>query len=479
MNFTDLSFLLGFPAVVLLHWLLPHRFRWALLLAVSYLFYMNGLGWTGLLLLFTTLASYLAGLRLPKARTTAARRGWLALGAGAPLGCLFLFKYTDFLLGSGAALLSFGFPELSYQPLNLLLPIGISFYTFQTLSYVLDVHRGTLEPERHFGYYALFISFFPQLVAGPIERPQNLLPQLRAERTFCAEDLRAGAARMLRGFLKKLLIADPLAALCDPVFAAPGEAGGPAVVFASVCFALQIYCDFSGYSDIACGAARCMGIRLMENFRQPYGAETVREFWRRWHISLTQWFTDYLYIPLGGSRVSLPRHLANLTVVFLVSGLWHGASWHFVAWGGIHALYLVLGVLWRRRFPERGEASRPLRLFRTARTFALCCLAWIFFRAESVSDALTLLSRLPAGWDSLAQSLSLTGLTPLAGLRIALALLVLWLLERLPARNWAELSPAGAARQTLACWLAGLALAVGWLALLAANGESAFLYFQF
>lgn len=480
MNFTDLSFLLFFPVVAALHWLLPHRWRWALLLGASYLFYMNGIAWTGLLLLGSTAVSYLAGRQIAGAASPAKRRLWLVLGAGTPLGCLAVFKYADFFLESGAGLLRLFHGDIAHHPLNLLLPVGISFYTFQTLSYVIDVYRGALRPERHFGYYALFVSFFPQLVAGPIERPGDLLPQLKTERTLCAADLRAGLWLMLRGFFKKLLLADPLAGLADPVFAAPGEASALAVVLGTVCFALQIYCDFSGYSDIASGAARWMGIRLTKNFDHPYRAETVRDFWRRWHISLTGWLTDYIYKPLGGSRRGLGRHLRNLLLVFLISGLWHGASWHFVAWGGIHGLYLACGVLWRRFHGSGGQRlPRPLAQLRT---FGLVSLAWLFFRAESLGEAGLLLSRLLFGWGNgaVSSAMALTGLTPLAVLRVGLGLVVLLLLERSSLLQEAPSAGAAAAsRRALLRFLLLVTVATGWLLLLSTNGESAFLYFQF
>ncbi|MBR1779936.1 MAG: MBOAT family protein, partial [Oscillospiraceae bacterium] len=344
MNFNSLEFLLFFPVVFILHWTLPHRFRWVLLLAASWMFYFWWNPWTGLLLVGTTLVSWLCARGIARTEQTAIRRALLVLALAVSLGCLGFFKYTGFF----ASLVGL---ELSIQ---IILPVGISFYTFQTLSYVIDVYRGGVEPEGHFGYYALFVSFFPQLVAGPIERPENLLPQLRAERTLRAQNLTAGGWLLLEGYFKKIVVADTLAPYVDRVFGVPEAALGPEIVLATLLFGIQIYCDFSGYSSIARGTAALLGIDLMENFRRPYGARTVRELWRKWHISLTSWFTDYVYIPLGGSRRGLPRQVVNILIVFLLSGLWHGAGWTFVLWGLIHGLYQVGGVLL-----ERGRSSPP------------------------------------------------------------------------------------------------------------------------
>ncbi len=461
MNFTSAAFLLCFPAVVVLHWLLPHRLRWVLLLAVSYLFYMGHTPALALLLAGTTLASYLAGLGLK--RRPRLRGLWLALGAGVPLLALALFKYGDFLLacvGSG-------------RTLGLILPVGISFYTFQTLSYVLDVDAGRIPAEEHLGYYALFVSFFPQLVAGPIERPEHLLPQLRRERSFQGDDLWTGLSLMAEGFFRKLALSDVLAQTADPVFQAQKPVSGFAVALGCVCFALQIYCDFSGYSLIACGAARMMGVHLSENFRQPYFAESMQSFWRRWHISLTGWFSDYVYKPLGGSRAGLVRQIRNVAVVFALSGLWHGAQWHFPLWGGIHALYLIASILARRFLPRR---SIPPWLGRL-RTFALTCFAWLFFRASSLPHAARLLHSLLFCWGagSLSSALALTGLDAGGGAVLVLGAAVLYLLDR----HQADAPPQPPHRQALRCFLLTLTAVFARLLLLSGSGESAFLYFQF
>lgn len=461
MNFNTLEFLLFLPAVLALHWALPHRLRWALLLASSWLFYFWWEPMAGLLLVAVTAATWLCGLGAARERPPAVRRACLAMALGACLGCLGVFKYAGFFAG-----LIPGGPAW-----RLLLPVGISFYTFQALSYVLDVYRGRTAPEGHFGYYALFISFFPQLVAGPIERSGRLLPQLRRERTLSREQLSAGGWLLLTGYFKKAAIADGLAPLVDAVYAAPGQAAGPEIIAATALFGLQIYCDFSGYSDIARGAAGLLGVELMENFQAPYAARSIREFWRRWHISLTAWFTDYVYIPLGGSRRGLPRRCFNIMAVFLLSGLWHGADWTFVAWGGIHGIYQVCGVLAARRAGGRTPQGRGTGLLRCAATFSLVTFAWLFFRAQSMADAWLLLSRLGTGWGA-AQGPLLSMARQLPFVLPALA--CLHFLHRLPSRPPAPLGP-----RVLTVSALLLCIALGWWTSLSSGGGNAFIYFQF
>lgn len=461
MNFNTLEFLLFLPAVLALHWALPHRLRWALLLASSWLFYFWWEPMAGLLLVAVTAATWLCGLGAAREKPPAVRRACLAMALGACLGCLGVFKYAGFFAG-----LIHGGPAW-----RLLLPVGISFYTFQALSYVLDVYRGRTAPEGHFGYYALFISFFPQLVAGPIERSGRLLPQLRRERTLSREQLSAGGWLLLTGYFKKAAIADGLAPLVDAVYAAPGQAGGPEIIAATALFGLQIYCDFSGYSDIARGSAGLLGVELMENFQAPYAARSIREFWRRWHISLTAWFTDYVYIPLGGSRRGLPRRCFNIMAVFLLSGLWHGADWTFVAWGGIHGIYQVCGVLAARRAGGRTPQGRGTGLLRCAATFSLVTFAWLFFRAQSMADAWLLLSRLGTGWGA-AQGPLLSMARQLPFVLPALA--CLHFLHRLPSRPPAPLGP-----RVLTVSALLLCIALGWWTSLSGGGGNAFIYFQF
>lgn len=458
MNFTAPAFVLGFPLVLALHWACPPRWRWVLLLAASLAFYALGSPQAVALLAVITLGTYMAALGIGRSRTNTGKNLWCAAALLLCFGCLGWFKYAGFLTRTAAALLGFDAPVL-----NVLLPAGISFYTFQTLGYVLDVRRGTVEPERHLGHYALFVSFFPQLVAGPIERTGALLPQLKnGHRTADPQ----GAVLLLRGFAKKLLLADAMAPFVDRVYAAPGQGTGPEMLLATLLFAGQIYFDFSGYSDIAVGAAALLGVRLSRNFAHPYAACSIREFWRRWHISLTRWFTDYLYIPLGGSRCSLVRHCCNLLLVFLASGLWHGAAWHFVLWGALHGLFLVAEVCLRRQFPGRALPRPAAHLL----TLALVCFAWVFFRADSIPAGLQLLAQLPTGWSVSSLAACGQALGAQTAAQVALGGLCLTLLpERLT----------GTRREVPAVFWLAVAVGTAWLAGLTANTTSAFLYFQF
>ena len=393
MLFNSREFLIFFPVVVALYFVLPHRLRWLVLLIASYVFYMSWRVEYGLLLLLTTCVAYGGGLAMGRARSDRQRTTALAVSLAVPLGALFLYKYANFFGGAVNDLLAVADAPIRAPVLDLILPIGISFYTFQTLSYTIDVYRRRRSPERHFGIFGLYVSFFPQLVAGPIERSTTLLPQLRQKFDFDRGRVVAGLRLMLWGFFKKMAIADNLAPVVNKVHAQPDAYTGLPLLIATVLFAIQIYCDFSGYAHIAIGAAKVLGFRLTENFEHPYGAASIAEFWRKWHISLSTWFRDYVFIPLGGSRTGVLRHGGNILAVFLISGLWHGANWTFLIWGALHGLALVVSVwtaTWRRRLGVwTGLARMPTttRLASTAATLGFVCFAWIFFRAESVEDA--------------------------------------------------------------------------------------------
>ncbi len=400
MLFNSIEFLIFFPVVVFLYFICPYRYRWALLLAASYYFYAAWKLEYIVLIVISTLISYFAAVLMAKPEHQAKRRWLLVIGLVSNLGILFAFKYFNFVNDSLRT--PFDRFNLFYDvPMfQVLLPVGISFYTFQTVGYIIDVYRGQVEPEPHLGRFALFVSFFPQLVAGPIERAANLLPQFYERFQFDEGRVSSGLRLMLWGMFKKVVIADRLGLYVNAVYNEPSAWTGWPVLVATFFFAIQIYCDFSGYSDIAIGAARVMGFDLMENFRRPYFARSPSEFWRRWHISLSTWFRDYLYIPLGGNRVSVPRWYLNLMFVFLVSGLWHGAAWTFVLWGGLHGVYVV-GEVGTRGI--RGKLARGLGLDRRPTvlaalsgliTFILVYLAWIFFRANSIADAFLLLNNL-------------------------------------------------------------------------------------
>ena len=409
MLFNSFEFLIFFPAVVFVYFALPARVRWVLLLGASYYFYMCWKAEYVLLIVASTLVDYLCGLRMASRPDRRARRPFLVLSLATNLGLLVAFKYSNFLNDSARTFFEsidifYGVPAF-----DVLLPVGISFYTFQTLAYTIDVYRGKIQPERHLGYFALYVSFFPQLVAGPIERASHLLPQFRRNVTLDYGEVCSGLRQMVWGFFKKVVVADRLAVYVDAVYANPDEFSGLTLVLATYAFAFQIYCDFSGYSDIAIGAARVMGFDLMENFRRPYLAASIGEFWQRWHISLSTWFRDYLYIPLGGNRVIRWRHFFNLIAVFVISGFWHGANWTFGVWGLLHGGYLMLsiaGAPLRRRLVgalRLDPHGHLLRVVSVLITFHLVLAAWVFFRADSIADALLVFSR---GWAGLGGHLS-------------------------------------------------------------------------
>jgi D-alanyl-lipoteichoic acid acyltransferase DltB (MBOAT superfamily) len=373
-----------------------------MLLGASCVFYVAFVpAYIGVLAL-TILIDYVAGIHI-EATTGARRRLWLVLSIASTCAVLFVFKYFDFFndtiaLAARAMGMSYAVPAL-----QLLLPVGLSFHTFQSLSYVIEVYEGRQPAERDFGLYALYVMFYPQLVAGPIERPQHLLHQFREEHRFDYARVVAGLQLMAWGLVKKIVVADRLAELANRVYDAPRGFTGLPLITATVAFAFQIYCDFSGYSDIAIGSAQVMGFTLMKNFDRPYTARSIAEFWRRWHISLSTWFRDYLYIPLGGNRAARPRWYANLFVTFLVSGLWHGARWTFVVWGALHGAYLIIGLVSAgARARVRGALGLErhpalLRISQTTGTFALVGVAWVFFRAGTLGDALYVATHLTSG----------------------------------------------------------------------------------
>lgn len=490
MNFNSAEFLIFYPIVLLLHYLLPIRIRWIMLLAVSYYFYMTWNPSLIFLILFTTAVSWVCSIVIEKTQKKATKRLCLTVTLIICLGVLFFFKYYNFLANSVSWIMTlFGTANTDFT-LNLILPVGISFYTFQTLSYVIDVYRGDIKVEHHFGYYALFVSFFPQLVAGPIERPDNLLPQLHEKQHWSNENAVIGLKRMLVGYFKKVVVADLLAVYVNAVYNNAEDSAAVSVILASVMFAVQIYCDFSGYTDVAIGCARVMGIRLMQNFDLPYTARSIKEFWNRWHISLSTWFRDYLYFPLGGSRCSKAKHMRNLMIVFLVSGLWHGAAWTFVLWGFLHGAYQVVGILTknsREKLCEKLNINREsagYHAWQRICTFALVTFAWIFFRANSMSDLGILMSKLVTGWNvPLTDVFSGMGLTLRGAMISALSVLILVILDRMvvhdekPQADGTYLSSLAVNRgkALIITW----AIAVAWLALLAGDGASSFIYFQF
>lgn len=436
MSFVSLTFLVFLAAVFGLYWARPTKgWQNCVVLGASYTFY----GWWDwrfcFLMLASSLVDYFAGVAIYGTSNATRRKAYLVAALSCNLAVLGIFKYFDFFADSLAISLALAGIEISTPTFHILLPVGISFYTFQTMSYTIDIYRGHFEPQRSVIDYLSFVSFFPQLVAGPIERATNLLPQFRSARSFSFDEAQTGMRLVLWGFLKKMLIADNLAAFVDTSFAAPQLTSGAALLLATIFFSFQIYCDFSAYSDIAAGVAALFGIRLMRNFAYPYLSQTVTEFWRRWHISLSTWFRDYVYFPLGGNRVSPARCYRNLLVICVVSGLWHGASWTFVAWGFLHGVYLVIErrLGWNKMAPRPESAPAAISglpsvevLFRILCTYALVSITWVFFRASSLEESLLILKRIFTAFGSFGEAGSiLAAQTWLLGL-IAAFVLVEW-----------------------------------------------------
>lgn len=398
MLFNSLPFLIFFPVVTILYFLLPYQRRILMMLTASCFFYMFFKPVYILILFFTIIIDYYAGILIENA-SGPRRKFYLSWSIVANLAVLAIFKYYNFINGNIEGLLNNFGVDNPIPYLQILLPIGLSFHTFQAMSYTIEVYRGNQKAERKFITYALYVMYYPQLVAGPIERPQNMLPQFYEKHNFDYDRTISGLKQMLWGFFKKMVVADRLAMFADVVFNDPNHYHGMPVIWAVLFFTFQIYCDFSGYSDIALGASRIMGIELMMNFNLPYISTTIKEFWTRWHISLSTWFRDYFYISIGGNRVSKPRWYFNLLAVFLVSGLWHGANWTFVIWGGLHGTYQVFGHLTAGIQQKIKDRLKPISFLITGAewvfTMALVMLAWIFFRANNVHDAFTIIKEIP------------------------------------------------------------------------------------
>jgi len=496
MLFNSLHYLVYFPVVAALYFAFPPRWKWVLLLVASYYFYMCWRIEYTLMLVFITVLDYWAALDMVKHPPGSFRRKLpLFVSLAGNLGLLFTFKYWNFFNEvTGSVLGRAGIPW--HAPvLAMLLPVGISFHTFQSVGYNIDVYRGKVPPERHFGIFALFVAYFPQLVAGPIERAEHILPQLRTAHRFDAERIVRGLQLATWGMFKKVVIADRLSAVVNSVYNDLPSHPPVHVAVATVFFAFQIYCDFSGYTDIALGSAEVLGVRLVKNFDRPYFARSIAEFWKRWHISLSSWFRDYVYIPLGGSRVPVPHWYFNLFVTFLVSGLWHGARWTFVVWGALNGLYLIAEIVLARPV---GAITRALRLDRAPGllpalgilvTFTLTCFAWIFFRANSLADAGRAAALAPAGAATLLGTLlrldfvGLYGLLRGVGLQqedfflafgsIAVLLVVDGLGTRFRLREWIGRWP------TPVRWATYYASLASILLFGAFNSSQQFIYFQF
>jgi len=404
MLFNSFIFPVFFITVFLLYICLRHRYQNILLLVASYVFY-GWWDWRFLSLLLTsTIVDYFCALKIRSSESKAAKKKYLLISLFVNLGILGVFKYFGFFAESLASLMGQFGMKADMPTLSLILPVGISFYTFQTLAYTIDVYRGKQEATRDLLSFGVYVAFFPQLVAGPIERSQNLLPQITGEREITLAKIYSGLRLVLLGYFKKIFVADGVAPLVDRCFDDPAGFAGISLIAGAVLFALQIYGDFSGYTDIARGISRMLGIELRLNFMQPYFSRNITEFWRRWHMSLSSWLRDYLYIPLGGNKKARARTYINIMLTMLLGGLWHGAAWHFVAWGGLHGLYLAIHKIFLRG-RKIGLSPRPSSLWGFAWwaitsgvTFALVCFAWIFFRADSFGAAVDYISLISLSW---------------------------------------------------------------------------------
>ncbi len=486
MNFNSDVFLIFLPAVLVGYWLLPFKARKYWLLAASYFFYMYANPALVILLLTSTLLDYFCSHDIERYRgNKKLMKLLLLISICGNLGLLFTFKYFDFFgetVNAISAALGFAY---RVPQLGLILPVGISFYTFQTMSYTIDVYRGDFHAERDPITFALYVTYFPQLVAGPIENPRNLMPQLRKEHHLNWEDFSAGIRLLLCGFFRKCVVADVCGIYVNNVYGNLENANALAILAASALFCIQIYCDFAGYSEIAAGCARMMGVRLMRNFDRPYLSQSVTELFRRWHISLNQWFFNYVYIPLGGGKKGKAIKLRNTLIVFTLCGLWHGARWTYVLWGLYAALCMCLESIFdvRHRFGPKWDT--PLgRLGRRSATFALYIFSAILFRAESLEQVGLICGRLVTQFGLSSAHLSAAfdtlGLTSLGLVQVVLSIVAMAKLY-----TWGEydLAPAstqmGQARRISACVYFVLLIALCWLALLATQDAAIFAYFQF
>ncbi len=398
MLFNSWQYVFFFITVLTLYFLLDKKWRIYLLFMASYIFY-SVWSWKFSILMFgVSVLNFICGNKIDNASSNMNRKKWLSIALVLSFMPLVYFKYANFFIGSFVNSVHFFGLKPNINSFDVILPVGISFFTFQALSYSIDIYRKRVEVETSLIRFTTYVAFFPQLVAGPIERSTNLLQQFHEEHEFDIKRFVEGGKLFIWGLFKKIVIADRLALYSDSVFNNPEMHSSPTLMLATLFFTIQIYCDFSGYSDMAIGSARMMGFNLMQNFNLPYLANSIADFWKRWHISLSSWFSDYVYIPLGGNRVSISRWIFNIFVVFLVSGLWHGANWTFVIWGGLHAFYYLLEFVGKKILERIGcdyiIKNRYYKFFKIIIIFMLVCFAWIFFRANSVSDAFLIIQKI-------------------------------------------------------------------------------------
>ncbi len=477
MLFNSWQFILFFLVVFLIYFSIPYRWRPAILLVASYIFYMAWKWEFALLMLGVTLLNFYTGKKISESKKPELRRRWLALALLLSLAPLIYFKYANFFIDNFIRLMkSIGMTgNLAY--LNVILPVGISFFTFQALSYSLDIYNKKTNVETSIINFTVFVSFFPQLVAGPIERSSHLLSQFREKHRFESEQFLAGAKLFIWGLFKKVVIADRLAPYVDRIYENPEHFSGSTLAIATLFFTIQIYCDFSGYSDMAIGSARILGFRLMQNFNLPYLASSIGNFWKRWHISLSSWFGDYLYIPLGGNRVKYSRWVFNIFVVFLVSGFWHGANWTFIVWGGLHAVYYILeswGDLFLKFFGlQKIKKSAFYKVFKIITVFLMVWFAWIFFRADNISDAFLISQKIFTDLNSTVYR-GASSVTFILSFTLILFLIVVQLLQYFQISSLYFSRPKTHPVLQL-IWHIGLLLCISLLGM----SSNAFIYFQF
>ena len=471
MNFTSLVFFIFLPITLLLYWLFPAKIRWIVLLVASYFFYAFMNYWLIFLILATTLISYLGALAIKKYEKQ--KKVFLIITIILCLGTLFVFKYLDFALSTTRTIFSWFSLNLDIPNMNIILPVGISFYTFQTVAYVVDVYKEKIPVEKHIGYFALFISFFPQLVAGPIERADHLLPQLKENHSLNLEDFTEGLHFFIIGFIKKILIADFLVIFVNSVYNNLPASSGFEILLATFMFGIVIYCDFSGYSEIALGIAKWMGISLSKNFDRPYLSSSLKEFWNRWHITLNNFFTDYIYIPLGGSKKGKVRTYINIIIVFFLSGLWHGASTHFVIWGLLCGVLLIIEYLLTPLFEKVKMKESAAKIIGICLTFLIINLSWFFFRAQSLTDIGIIFSKIFTAF-TFTHPIAL--FTPINIVMSVGVVVILPLLHYLPV-----IKKENTNNYSVISLYAILIILVSLMYInnLSSGGESSFIYFQF
>ncbi len=485
MSFNSIAFLIFLPSVLFLYWVFPRKAKKYFLLAASYFFYAYYNVWLLSLIINTTLISYLSALMLSKTDNLKLKKTYMIVSVLLCLSVLFVFKYLNLFCFTGASILNFFGLNVSFAGFNLILPVGISFYTFQTLSYVIDVYKEKVSYTKNIFIYAIYVTFFPQLVAGPIERPENLIPQLENSKSINSEDVSEGIKYLLTGFVKKIVIADYVATFVNTAFGSLSF-NSPTYIIGALLFSIQIYCDFSGYTDIAIGAARLFGVKLSKNFDHPYLSKSVREFWSRWHISLTSWFTDYIYIPLGGNRKGLLRQCLNIMLVFLVSGFWHGARWNFVLWGVINGLLIVIETLFNKYRNKSKVESNIVNILKTCMTFLIISFTWIFFRAQSVNDAFVIISNIFTNFDGgFSAAVDALSLNIYSLIYILFLIAVLVFIDYIPKINFVDNSTSSLryinteAKKYGIYVLVVILIALSWLYISSINGGSGFIYFEF